>query len=104
MSDDGPVKIPDALFEATDEETLRAKREADIVASIEARLRAGQITMREADEELMALVREDFRFFSEATQAQIRDYTEMMLEQSPELVESREAVAQNHNAKTGDEE
>lgn len=104
MSDDGPVKIPDALFEATDEETLRAKREAEVIASIEARLRAGEITMREADEELMALVREDLSFFSEATQAQIHDYTQMLLEQSPELVESRKAVARNYNAETGDEE
>lgn len=109
MSDDrparGPVTIPDALFEATDEETLRAKREAEFVATLEAKVRAGEMTIRDADKAMLDYLAEaDFSFFSDATQAQIRDYADMLLDASPELVESRARVAEAYNARTGDEE
>jgi hypothetical protein len=105
MSDDnGPVKMSEALFEATDEDALRAKREEKIVASIEARLRAGEITVREADAELMKLVLADFKFFSESTQAKIRAHAEAQLDENPEMVESRPRIAAHYGAETGDDE
>jgi len=105
MSDDkGPVRIPDDLFEATDEGALRARREKEAVDSIEAKVQAGEMTVREADEELMKLVLEDFDFFSESTRAALQKRADIMLEESPEIVESRRSIAERYGARTGDEE
>jgi len=108
MSDDrgpvGPVKIPDALFEATDEDAQRERRQEEVLAALEARVRAGQMTIREADEELMRLALEDFDYLSERTRAHIRSYAGALLERCPELVESRPRVAEHYGAETGDDD
>ncbi len=105
MSDDqGPVKIPDALFEATDEDAIRERREQEILTSIEARVRAGELSIREADQELMKLALEDHSFFSEHTQAALRERAEELLEESPELVESRKRIADHYGAQSGNDE
>lgn len=105
MSDDqGPVKIPDALFEATSEDALRERREKEAVAAIEARVRAGELTVREADAELLKLVVADFEFLGEDVQAAIQRRGEALLEESPSLVESRRAVAAHYGARTGDDD
>ncbi|GAB5546991.1 MAG: hypothetical protein SangKO_067510 [Sandaracinaceae bacterium] len=102
--DSASVRIPDALREATDEDLLREKREREVIRDIEARLRAGEITVAEADEELVALALERFEHFSEATQAALKSRSEAMLEASPEIVESRASIAAAYDAESGNDE
>lgn len=102
--DSASVKIPDALLEATDEDLMRAKREREVISRIEERLRAGEITVAQADEELVALALERFDHFSEATRAALKARGEATLEANPEIVESRAAVAEAYGAKSGNDE
>lgn len=102
--DSASVRIPDALREATDEDLLREKREREVIRDIEERLRAGEITVAEADAELVALALARFDHFSEATQAALKARSEALLEASPEIVESRASIAEAYGADSGNDE
>lgn len=102
--DSASVKIPDFLLDAIDHDQLRTKREQQTIRRIEERLRAGEITVAEADEELVALALERFDHFSESTQAAVRERGQVLLHATPELVESRSAVAARYDAKSGNDE
>ncbi len=102
--DAASVRIPDALLEATDEDALRARREREALQRIEARLRAGELTVAQADEELLALALERFDEVSERTRAELQARGEALLEASPEVVESRAAIAAAYGGETGNDE
>lgn len=102
MSDDQGTPIPDALFDDTDQATLRQRREREACEAIEAAVRAGEMTPREADTALLELALSEFDFLGDSVVDALRRRGHALLDEAPGLVESRRVIARRHGVPTGD--